>query len=124
MAATTTSGEPAEIAAIRTNLVAVSDTISGNLQWFANKLVEKAFITQAQASNILGIQGIGPAEKASRLLDGVFTVLRNTNRKEERFDEFIAIFSPEAAYAELVHNLKRSHASANSDTCTPTAESR
>ena len=116
------SEESLEIAAVRRNLGALSDTISGNLPWFATKLVEKAFITQEQSSGILGTHGIEPAEKARRLLDGVFTALRNTNRKEERFDEFIAIFSPEAAYAELVHNLRTSHTSANSHT--PTAESR
>ena len=122
MAAISTSGESPEVFAIRQNLVALNDTISGNLPWFATELVEKAFITQEQSSGILGIHGIEPAEKARRLLDSVFTALRNTSRKKERFDMFIAIFSPEAAYAELVDKLKRSHASANSDT--QTAESR
>ena len=116
MAASSIAEESPEIAAVSQNLVAFSDTISDNLSWFANKLVEEEFITQPRASFVLSDQVIGPAEKASILLDSVLTVLRNTDEKKEWFDKLIAIFSPEAACAELVDGLKRSHASMNSDT--------
>lgn len=114
--ASNTAGETPEIAALRQNLGMLNETISGNLQWFSNELVEKAFITQGQAGNILGIHGIGPAEKASKLLDSVFTVLRHTDERKIWFDKFVAILSPEGAYVDLINKLKRSHASVNSDT--------
>ena len=54
-----TGGEPVEITALRTNLVFITDTVTavqGTLQWFANRLVEKAFIAHTEAQGILGIQ--------------------------------------------------------------------
>lgn len=104
-------GEPQEISAIRQNLSHITDviTIGGNLQWFANQLVENAFITQVVSGGILDMNGITPAEKASKMLNSVFEKLRNSDRKKRWFDKFVAIFSKEAAYAELVNKLRKSY---------------
>ncbi|CAI8042398.1 FYVE, RhoGEF and PH domain-containing protein 6 [Geodia barretti] len=101
-------GEPLEITALRTNLTAITDTVTvgDNLQWFSNCLVEKAFIAQRAAQAILG-GGATPANKASQLIDGVFTVIRRSDRKSYWFAEFVSIFSTDRAYAELVEKLKR-----------------
>ena len=111
-----TVGEPSEIAAIRQNMEMISAHVRRNPRWFANKLVEKAFVTQDEASNILDTDGIGPVKQAAKLLDSVVTVLKYTDKRKAWFDEFIDIFSPEAAYVELVEKLKKCHESLNSDT--------
>ena len=101
-------GEPPEITALRTNLTSLTDTVTvgDNLQWFSNCLVEKAFITQRAAQAILG-GGATPANKAGQLIDGVFAVIRTSDRKNHWFAELVSIFSTDRAYAELVEKLKR-----------------
>lgn len=108
MARPSSDGEPVEITAIRTNINLITDavTVGDNLQWFANSLVEKAFIARGAAQGILNTQGIAPATKANKLLDSVFAVLRGSDRKRHWFDTFIGIFCSEAAHAELVQKLK------------------
>ena len=101
-------GEPQEITAFRTNLTSLTDTVTvgDNLQWFSNCLVEKAFITQRAAQAILS-SGATPAHKAGQLIDGVFAVIRTSDRKSHWFAEFVSIFSTDRAYEELVEKLKR-----------------
>ncbi|CAI8024457.1 hypothetical protein GBAR_LOCUS14192, partial [Geodia barretti] len=102
------SGEPPQITALRTNLTSITDTVTvgGNLQWFANRLVEREFIPRRVAQEILDVTGATPAKKAGQLMDSVFAVLRITNEKRRWFDEFVSIFSTDKAYAELVAKLK------------------
>ena len=102
-------GEPPEIAALRTNLTSITDavTVGGNLQWFSNCLVEKAFIPRRVAQEILDVSGATPASKAGHLMDSVFVVLRTTDERRRRFDEFVSIFSTDEAYAGLVSKFKR-----------------
>ena len=101
-------GEPREITALRSNLTSITDTVTvgGNLQWFANRLVEKAFITQRAVQEILG-SATTPANRASQLIDSVFLAIRMSDRKRLRFDEFVSIFSTDRAYSELVEKLQR-----------------
>ena len=100
-------GEPPEITALRSNLTSITDTVTvgGNLQWFANRLVEKAFITQRAVQEILG-SATTPANKAGQLIDSVFVAIRRSNRKRQWFEEFVSIFSADTAYAELVTKLQ------------------
>ncbi|CAI8027215.1 hypothetical protein GBAR_LOCUS15577, partial [Geodia barretti] len=78
-------GEPQEITALRTNITSLTDTVTvgDNLQWFSNCLVEKAFVAQRAAQAILG-GGATPAHKARQLIDGVFAVIRTSDRKSHR----------------------------------------
>ena len=101
-------GEPREITALRSNLTSITDTVTvgGNLQWFANRLVEKAFITQRAVQGILG-SATTPANRASQLIDSVFVAIRMSDRKRLRFNEFVSIFSTDRAYSELVEKLQR-----------------
>ena len=101
-------GEPREITALRSNLTSITDTVTvgGNIQWFANRLVEKAFITQRAVQEILG-SATTPANRAGQLIDSVFVAIRMSDRKRHRFDEFVSIFSTDRTYAELVEKLQR-----------------
>ena len=102
-------GEPIEITAVRTNLnfITTSVTVGGSLQWFSNCLVEKSFLTSNAAHGILHQDGTAAVSKAGELLDSVLNTLRATEEKRRRFNEFIAIFSNDQAYEELVRKLKR-----------------
>ena len=103
------SGEPVEITALARNLGFISDTVTvgPTLQWFANKLVEKAFVPRDIAQKILGIHGTTPAEKAGQLMDAVFAKVRGTDRKRHWFNEFVDIFSYERAHQELAEKLRK-----------------
>ena len=102
-------GEAAEIAGLRINLTLITDTVTDvcTPQWFANRLMEKSFITHDSTKGILGTHGLTSADKTSQLMNSVFTKIRTTDKKRHWFDEFVAIFSKESACAELVERLKR-----------------
>ena len=102
-------GEPREITALSSHLTSITDTVTvgDNLQWFANRLVEKAFVTRRVAQGILGLSGTTPAYKAGQLTDSVFAVIRTSDRKKHWFNEFVSIFSTDRAYSELVEKLQR-----------------
>ena len=106
------NGEPVEIAALTNNLRIIIDTVtmSGNLPWFADRLVEKRFLPRRASQGILGTFGETPDRQAGKLLDSVFTKLRTVERKRTRkwFDDFVDIFSRDAAYEDLVLALRRS----------------
>ena len=101
-------GEATEIAALRTNLTLIAKTVTDicTPQWFANRLVEKSFITYDSSKGILGTHGLTPADKTSQLMNSVFTKIRITDKKRHWFSEFVAVFSMEPACAELVERLK------------------
>ena len=108
-------GEPQEIAALRTNLTSITDTVTvgSNLQWFGNRLVEKRFIPRGEAQEILDVSGARPSMKAAQLMDSVFAVLETTDRKRRWFDQFVSIFSADKAHAELPAKLKSGVATAS-----------
>ena len=101
------SSEPVEIKALRTNITNITDAVADgdDLQWFASSLVDKAFITQRAAQGILSTTGVSPAYKANQLLNGVFAAVEVTERKRERFGEFVSLFSGNPVYADLVRRL-------------------
>ena len=108
---TTAMGEAKEITAIRQNLSHITDviTVGDNLQWFANKLVESEFITQQTSQRIIDMHGVTSADKAGKILSSVFEKLKHSERKKHWFDRFVAMFSKDAAYAELFNKLKKSY---------------
>ena len=103
------TGEPPEITRLTTNLIHITDAVTagGSPQWFADCLVERAFITREAASGIRDTTGISPAVQASRLMDSVFTKINGSDNKRHWFDEFVDIFSHDRAYAELVETLTK-----------------
>lgn len=100
--------ETQEMSAIRQNISHITDavTVGDSLQWFSNKLVEKAFITQQASRGILDVHISTPAEKAGELLNSVFVKLRNCGGKKW-FNKFVNIFSKDAAHAELANKLRK-----------------
>ena len=104
------TAESVEIAGLRTNLTLITDIVTDMCtpQWFANRLVEKSFITHDSSKGILGNSGLTPADKTSQLMNSVFTKIRITDKKQHWFNEFVAVFSTESVCAELVERLKHS----------------
>ena len=102
-------GEAAEIAGLCANLTLIIATVTDvcTPQWFANRLVEKSFITYDYSKGILSTHGLTPADKTSQLMNSVFTKIRTTDEKRHWFDEFVAVFSTEAACMVLTERLKR-----------------
>ena len=109
MAESRDRGEPVEITALRTNLNVITRalTVGATLQWFADCLVEKSFITRPAAQGILHQDGTARISKADELLDSVFNTIRATQEKRHRFNEFVSIFSNDSVYEDLVTNLQR-----------------
>ena len=100
------AGEVVEITALRTNLHSITSAASGNLRWFADRLIEKAFIARDTANGILQTTGKTPMEVAGTLLDSVFTKIETSEEKRRWFDEFVAILSTDVTKAELVKKLR------------------
>lgn len=100
--------ESVEIAKLNDNLKFITDAAAGNLQWFANGLVEKRFIIWHKAQGILQKTGVTPAEKVGELLGEVYTIIQHVEDRGLWFNKFVAIFEPHAAYSELVKCLRRS----------------
>ena len=103
------SAEPVEVTALRTNLVFITDavTVGGTPQWFADRLVEKAFITHRDAQGILSTLGVSPAQKASQLMNSVFAKIDLSDDKRRVFLDFVDIFSHDLVYKHLVNKLMR-----------------
>ena len=101
------SAEPLEVTALRTNLNHITTTLNvAELQWFANCLVEKAFITRVAAQGILNVSGDTPARKVGQLMDSVCSKIEVWDKKRDWFNKFVSIFSANEAHAELVRKLK------------------
>ena len=101
------SEEPVEVAVLKNNLVFITDAIAQNLQWFADCLVEKAFISSGSAHEILCTHEDTPAQQAGRLMDSVFARISVSDEKRKLFEDFVNIFSRETAYNDLVEKLMR-----------------
>ena len=102
------AGESPEVAAIRKHIGMITKAVTtiGSVQTFASGLQEKAFITLDAAQAILNTNGISPNEKASKLLDSVYLNLEWAEDPKARYEEFLSIFSSDAAYAGLVKKLR------------------
>ena len=98
--------QPVEITALNENNDFITNSVKNSLQWFANNLVQKNFIARAKAQEILGMTGVVASKQVGLLMDEVYTKIENAHNKREWFDKFVAIFSRDAAYSELVKKLK------------------
>ena len=67
----------------------------------------KGFITWGAAHGILSTHGVTSTRQASQLMGSVFTRIYDSNEKRYLFDEFVDIFSHDAAYKDLVRRLRR-----------------
>ena len=101
-------GQPVEITALNDNIGFITSSVRNSLPWFANNLVTQRFIARQTSQDILGILGVAASQQVSKLMDEVYTKIENADKKREWFDKFVAIFSRDAAYNELVERLKRS----------------
>ena len=98
-----------EITILTKNISYITDTVTvgGALHWFANCLVEKAFIPYGVALGILGMSGVAPAQQAGQLLNSVFAKIRGSQDKRHWFNEFVDIFSHDRVHQDLVDRLRR-----------------
>ena len=103
------SGEPVEVTALRINFSFITNTVTvgGTPQWFADRLLEKAFIPHRDAQEILGTLGVPPARQAGQLMDSVFAKINLSDEKRHVFLEFVDIFSHDPVYKDLVDKLMR-----------------
>ena len=92
-------------------MMALTDTVSGDLTYFSPKFIESGFITQTAADDVLTQHGVGNRGKARQLLNCVRQNYTTVADKQEWVDKFIAIFSSEAAYADLADQLRAHGAS-------------
>ena len=76
-------------------------TISNELTFFSSKFIELGFISRDASRNILTKQGIGNGEKGSQFLNLVIDNFQRSLYKNKFFDEFVGVFSSEAAYKGL-----------------------
>ena len=98
--------QPVEITALNDNADFITGSVKNSLQWFANNLVQKNCIARGKAQEILGMTGVVASKQVGLLMDDVYTKIENAHNKREWFDKFVAIFSRDAAYSELVKKLK------------------
>lgn len=83
----------------------IVQTISGDLNHFIGKFIEKGFLTNEVAADIRSKGGVGRRDQARDLLEMVLGNLGLTRDKQAWFNEFVAIFSTEAPYKELAIEL-------------------
>ena len=82
-------------------------TIGNDLTFFSNKFIELGFISRDASRNILTKHGIGNGEKGSQLLNLVIDHFQRSHYKKKFFDEFVGVYSSEAAYKDLATSMAR-----------------
>ena len=85
---------------------AVYDTVSLDLTYFSNKLIESGFITQTAASEVLSKLGVSAVDKSRELLHLARQNYKTSLKKQVWADKFITIFSSQAAYSDLATLLR------------------
>ena len=95
------------ITVINNNIGKLTATISLDLTHFSNQFIERGFVTQDAANEILTKLGIGNREKARQLLHLVTANCGIALDNQEWTDKFIAVFSSITAYQSLAATLTR-----------------
>ena len=85
----------------------LTSTISLELTYFSNQFIKKSFTTQGAANAVLNQQGVSDSDKASQLLNHVTVNYKISRNKQAWAEDFIAIFSSQAAYEDLATTLRR-----------------
>ena len=80
-------------------------TIGKDLTYFSNKFIELGFISRDASDDITEQRGIGKREKGSQLLSLVIDHFHRSQNKKNLFDEFVGVFSSEAAYEDLATRM-------------------
>ena len=80
-------------------------TIGDDLTYFSNKFIGLGFISRNASKNILTKRGVGDEEKGSQLLSLVIDHFQRSRNKKNWFDEFVGLFSSEAAYEDLATSM-------------------
>ena len=84
----------------------LADTVSLDLTYFSNKLIECGFITQTAANGVLSKLGVTAGYKSQELLHLARQNYEISLKKQEWADKFIGIFSSQAAYSDLAARLR------------------
>jgi hypothetical protein len=100
-----TSYQPSALDAINRHSAALTTTIGNDVTFFSNKFIELGFITRVAASDIHTKFGIGNQGKGHDLLNLVIANYHISREKMKWFDKFVAVFSSEAAYADLATDM-------------------
>ena len=100
----------AESSVIRQMYRRLLDVISTDICGFSAKFLQNGFITWDAKTELSTTLGVGDKSKAGRLLDIVHAAMP-AGDKQEWFDNFISIFSVDAAYQELAEDLKKEYES-------------
>ena len=84
-------------------------TIGNNIQYFSNKFIGLGFINPFYIipDDSHSIHRIGDEEKGSQLLSLVIDNFRRSHDKKNWFDDFVGIFSSQAAYKDLATSMTR-----------------
>ena len=80
-------------------------TVGDDLMYFSNKFIGLGFISRNASKNILTKKGVGDEEKGSQLLSLVIDHFQRSCNKKKLFDEFVGVFSFEAAYEDLATRM-------------------
>ena len=99
----------------------LTSAIGNNLLYFSNKLIELGFISRYASDNTLTKHGIGNREKGSQLLSLVIDHFQRSHYRKNLFDEFVSLFSSEAAYEDLA--IRMAEEFKNSISHTPSSPS-
>ena len=82
-------------------------TIGKDLTYFSNKFIELGFISRDAYDDITTQIGIGDRGKGSQLLSLVIDHFKISQYKRYWLDEFVGVFSSEAAYKDLATSMTR-----------------
>ena len=85
----------------------LNSAISNDLVYFSNKFIGVGLISRYASDNILTKKGVGNGEKGSQLLSLVIDHFHRSHNKKNWFDDFVGVFSSEAAYEDLATSMTR-----------------
>ena len=89
------------------NMTALTSTVSLDLTYFSSKFIECGFVTDTAVYAVLTKLGISDGDKASQLLHLITENYKISLKKRVWAEKFIAVFSSQAAYADLATTLSR-----------------
>ena len=89
------------------NMTALTSTVSLDLTYFSSKFIECGFVTDSAVHAVLTKLGISDGDKASQLLHLITENYKISLKKRVWAEKFIAVFSSQAAYADLATTLSR-----------------
>ena len=94
-----------EYCTVSRSLTAINTALSssGILSWLAQKLFEKAFISEQLCSDICSTVGVNDYTKSSNLMQ---CVMRQIKQKPSKYYTFIAILQEQPSLTDIVKHLE------------------